>query len=100
MLSGKTIAILAEEGFEDSELVEPMGAMKNADARVVIVGSGNKENYRGKRSRAAVTVDTTADKVNAKDFDGIIVPGGGRPMGSFSPEYQRKKTLNIKIYEN
>jgi len=79
MLSGKRIAILAEEGFEDSELVEPMRAMKNADARVVIVGSGTKETYKGKRGRATVTVDTTADKVNAKDFDGIIVPGGNAP---------------------
>jgi len=79
MLSGKIIAILAEEGFEDSELVEPMRAMKNADARVVIVGSGTKETYKGKRGRATVTVDTTADKVNAKDFDGIIVPGGNAP---------------------
>jgi len=79
MLSGKRIAILAEEGFEDSELVEPMRAMKNADVRVVIVGSGSKETYKGKRGRATVTVDTTADKVNAKDFDGIIVPGGNAP---------------------
>jgi len=47
MLSGKRIAILVEEGFEDSELVEPMRAMKNADARVVIVGSGTKETYKG-----------------------------------------------------
>ena len=79
MLSGKRIAILVEEGFEDSELVEPMRAMKNADARLVIVGSGTRETYRGKRGRTTVTVDTTADKVNAKDFDGIIVPGGNAP---------------------
>jgi len=79
MLNGKRIAILAEEGFEDSELVEPMRAMKNADARVVIVGSGTKETYKGKRGRATITVDNTADKVNAKDFDGIIVPGGYAP---------------------
>ena len=79
MLSGKRIAILVEEGFEDSELVEPMRAMKNADARIVIVGSGTQKTYQGKRGRVTVTVDTTADKVNAKDFDGIIVPGGNAP---------------------
>ena len=53
--------------------------MKNADAIVVIVGSGTKETYKGKRGRATVTVDTTADKVNVKDFDGIIIPGGNAP---------------------
>jgi protease I len=79
MLAGKRIAILAEENFEDSELTEPLRAMKDAGARVVIVGSGSKKSYRGKRSLAEVTVDTTADKVEASQFDAIIVPGGYAP---------------------
>jgi len=76
MLDGKKIAILAEEDFEDSELIEPMRALKDADARVLIVGSGSQETYRGKRGGATVRVDATADKVEAEDFDAIIVPGG------------------------
>jgi len=76
MLDGKKIAILAEEDFEDSELIEPMRAMKNAGAKVLIVGSGSKETYRGKRGSVTVRVDATADKVKAEDFDAIIVPGG------------------------
>lgn len=76
MLEEKQIAILVEEGFEDSELVEPLRAMKDADARVVVVGSGSKECYRGKRGRANIKADVTADKVSAEDFDAIIVPGG------------------------
>jgi len=79
MLAGKRIAILAEEGFEDSELTEPLRAMKDAGARVVIVGSGSKKSYKGKRGSAEVTVDTTADKVEAGQFDAIIVPGGYAP---------------------
>ena len=79
MLDGKRIAIFAEEGFEDAELVEPMRAMKDAGARVVVVGSGSKQSYKGKRGTATITVDTTADKVNAADFDAIIVPGGYAP---------------------
>jgi len=79
MLNGKRIAILAEEDFEDSELIEPMKAMKNAGARVLIVGSGSKETYTGKRGSATIRVDTTADKVKAEDFDAIIVPGGYAP---------------------
>ena len=76
MLDGKRIAILAEEGFEDSELIEPMRAMKNAGARVVIIGSGSKETYKGKRGNATVRVDVTANSVNDEDFDAVIVPGG------------------------
>ena len=79
MLDGKRIAILAEQDFEDSELIEPMRAMKNAGAKVLIVGSGSKKTYRGKRGSATVRVDATADKVKAEDFDAIVVPGGYAP---------------------
>lgn len=79
MLEGKRIAILAEQDFEDSELIEPMRAMKNAGVRVVIVGSGSQETYRGKRGSAIAIVDATADEVKAEDFDAIIVPGGYAP---------------------
>jgi protease I len=79
MLAGKRIAILAEDNFEDSELTEPLRAMKDAGARVLIVGSGSKKGYKGKRSLAEVKVDTSADKVEASQFDAIIVPGGYAP---------------------
>ena len=76
MLDGKKVAILAEEDFEDSELIEPLRSLKNAGARVVIVGSGSQETYKGKRGKATIRVHATADKVDAGDFDAIIVPGG------------------------
>jgi protease I len=79
MLEGKRIAILAEEDFEDAELMEPLRAMKDAGASVLIVGSGSKRSYKGKRGSAEVTADTTADKVEASEFDAIIVPGGYAP---------------------
>ena len=79
MLEGKRIAILAEDDFEDSELMEPLRAMKDAGASVVVVGSGSKKTYRGKRASAEVAVDTTADAVKASQFDAIIVPGGYAP---------------------
>jgi protease I len=79
MLVGKRIAILVEDNFEDSELTEPLRAMKDAGARVLIVGSGSKKGYKGKRSLAEVKVDTTADKVEASQFDAIIIPGGYAP---------------------
>ncbi len=76
MLDGKRIAILAEEGFEDSQLIEPMRAMKNVGAKVLILGTGSQQSYKGKRGRITVTVDDTADKVKAEDLDAIIIPGG------------------------
>jgi len=79
MLNGKRIAILVEEDFEDSELIVPMWGMKNAGAKVLIVGSGSQEIYQGKRGSVAIRVDTTADKVKADDFAAIIIPGGRAP---------------------
>ncbi|MFC1846705.1 type 1 glutamine amidotransferase domain-containing protein [Chloroflexota bacterium] len=75
----KRIAILVEEGFEDSELIEPIRAMKSIDMRVLIVGSGSAEIYTGKSRKTPITVDTTAEKVKAEDIIGIIVPGGYAP---------------------
>lgn len=79
MLQGKRIAILVEEGFEDSELIEPIRAMRNAGAKVVIVGTSSKGSYKGKRGKAIVTADATADKIEAEDYDAIIIPGGYAP---------------------
>jgi protease I len=78
-LKGKIVAILAEQDFEDSELMEPLKAMKEAGAQVFVVGSGSQPSYRGKRGKATIKVDIDADKVRAEDFDAIIIPGGYAP---------------------
>jgi len=79
MLQGKRVAILIEEGFEDSELVESSRAMKNAGAKVLVVDSGSQESYKGKRGIATTKGDVTADRVRAEDLDAVIVPGGYAP---------------------
>jgi protease I len=86
MLDGKRIAILAEEDFEDSELIEPLRSMKNAGARVVIVGTGSKESYRGKRGNATISVDTKAE-----DFDAVIIPGG------YAPDKMRRDPSMVEL---
>jgi protease I len=78
-LKGKIVAILAEQDFEDSELTEPLRAMKEAGAQVFVVGSGSQQSYKGKRGKATIKVDIDADKVRAEDFDAIIIPGGYAP---------------------
>jgi protease I len=78
-LKGKIVAILAEQDFEDSELTEPLKAMKEAGAQVFVVGSGSQTSYKGKRGKASIKVDIDADKVRAEDFDAIIIPGGYAP---------------------
>ena len=79
MYDGKRVAILAEQDFEDSELIEPLKAMKEAGVRVMVIGSGSKTSYSGKRGKANIKVDAVADKVSSEDFDAVIVPGGYAP---------------------
>ena len=75
MLDGKRIAILVEDSFEDLELIEPMRAMKAANARVIIVGSNSRLSYQSRTGKRTITAETTADMAKAEDFDAIIIPG-------------------------
>lgn len=79
MLEGKRIAILVEQDFEDSELVEPLRAMKEAGGVVTVVGSGSQRSYWGKRRNANIKADISADQARAEDFDAVIIPGGYAP---------------------
>ena len=73
-LTGKTIALLATDGFEDSELMKPMQGVKDAGATVVVVSNG-KQAIEGKNG-TKVDVDVNVDEVDAIDFDGLLLPGG------------------------
>jgi len=77
-LKGKRISVLAEDYYQELELWYPVLRLREAGAEVVVVGTGSADTYTGKYGYP-VTVDTTADKVQASDFDAIVVPGGYAP---------------------
>ena len=77
-LSGKRVALFAEDLFEDSELLEPLHFLQDNGAKVSIIGSGRAREFRGKNG-AVISVDADASTVSARDFDAIIVPGGYAP---------------------
>lgn len=77
-LSGKKIAVLAEDLFEDLELWYPLIRMREAGADVVVVGMPGVKTYTGKHG-VPVSVDVAAEDVNADDFDAVIIPGGYAP---------------------
>jgi protease I len=78
-LSGKRVAILVEDEFEDLELTGPRDALRAAGADVVLVGPNQGASYRGKRGDAAVTADLAAGAARMKDFDALVIPGGHAP---------------------
>lgn len=77
-LEGKRIAYLVEEGFEDLEFWVPFMRLQEEGAEVTVIGTGRQEEFRGKHCLTA-RPDTTADRVKATDFDGVVIPGGWAP---------------------
>ena len=73
-LNNKTIAILATNGFEDSELTSPKEAVEQAGATTKVVSTETGE-IEGKKG-AKVAVDVTTADAKAADYDALILPGG------------------------
>jgi protease I len=73
ILDNKKIALLATDGFEDSELNEPMKAIKDAGAEVVVIS--NKSNFEGKNG-TKLSADKLVEDVSADEYDGLLLPGG------------------------
>src|SRR5512141_708623 len=78
-LSGKRVAILVEDGFEDRELTGPLEALRAAGATVTIVGPTAGATFVGKRGEATVTSDLAAGAARMTNFDALVIPGGHAP---------------------
>jgi len=77
-LKGKRIAILATDGFEQSELTEPRAALDRAGAKTVVIApkSGSIKGWKNKNWGDDVAVDLTIDQANPDDYDALMLPGG------------------------
>ena len=77
-LTGKKVAILVEEGFEQVELIKPRKALDKVGAETKVVSPQQNE-IRGwniKRWGKYVPVDVDLDSANPEDFDALLLPGG------------------------
>jgi protease I len=77
-LSGKKIAILATNGFEQAELEVPRDTLKKAGATVDVVSlaAGEIKGWDKKDWGRPVKVDKTLDQVSPSDYDALVLPGG------------------------
>ncbi len=77
-LENKKVAVLATDGFEQSELEKPVEALKDAGATVEIVSlkSGKIKGWDGNDWGDEVAVDKTLDEVSVSDYDALVLPGG------------------------
>lgn len=77
-LAGKTIAILATDGFEQAELTEPRRALMEAGATVHVVAphDGAIQGMQHHEKGDKVSVDKTLSSVAADQYDALVLPGG------------------------
>jgi len=77
-LSGKKVAVLAADGFEEVELTKPRKALDDAGARtsVVSIRSGKIQGMNHADKGESVAVDLTLSEANPQDFDALMIPGG------------------------
>jgi len=77
-LVGLRVAVLATDGFEESELTSPVAALKDAGALVEVVAphkgeiQGMRHHQKGKR----VYVDCALNETDPNTYDALVLPGG------------------------
>lgn len=77
-LSGKRVAILATDGFEQSELLEPLKALREHEAQVDVVSpkGGQVQGFEHFDKGEQVPVDVELTKADASRYDALVIPGG------------------------
>jgi len=89
-LSGRKIAILVENFYEDLEFWYPYYRLKEEGADVVVIGTGSSPIYKGKHGLEAKP-DITADQADPRRFDAVVIPGG------YAPDYMRRYPALLKF---
>lgn len=77
-LSGKKVAVVATDYFEESELTEPVKALRDAGAEVYIIApkAGEIKGLKHVEPGQSIKVDKTLDEANPADYDAAVFPGG------------------------
>jgi protease I len=73
-ISGKKVAFLLTNGYEDSELTAPWQAVDDAGGRPILVAP-KTGTVKGKKGHSQ-SVDRAVADVAAADFDALVLPGG------------------------
>ncbi|MGN6357344.1 MAG: type 1 glutamine amidotransferase domain-containing protein [Novosphingobium sp.] len=92
----KRVLILATDGFEQSELIEPRKALEEAGFETVLASpeSGEIKGWNHTNWGDSVAVDAALDEVSADDFDALLLPGG-----QMNPDKLRMENRAVEIVE-
>lgn len=96
-LNRRRVAILATNGFEESELREPKKALEKAGAEVHIISenSGKIKSWSDGNWSNEYTVDKTLDSANQADYNALMLPGG-----VINPDKLRRNDKAVKFVKS
>lgn len=77
-LQGLRVAILATDGFEETELTEPLKALRDAGAQVQVIAphGGEIQGFNHDTKAKKHPVDKTLDEARPDQFEALQLPGG------------------------
>jgi protease I len=72
------VAVLATDGFELAELIEPVKALRAAGATVKVISphGGEIQGMNHHQKGEKISVDLELSRADPKDFDALLLPGG------------------------
>ena len=76
------IAVIIDDGFEDSEYSRPARSFRTAGHDLTHIGLEEGAEVKGKKD-TQVTIDKAVGDVSPTDFDALLIPGG------YSPDHLR-----------
>ncbi len=91
-LSGKRIALLCEDLFDDQEFIYPLHRMREEGAQVDVIAPEAGKTYKGKYGFEPKS-DRAAKDVSADEYDAVIIPGG------FSPDKMRRDPAMVEFVQ-
>jgi protease I len=96
-LNRKRVAILATNGFEESELREPKNALEKVGAEVHIISekAGSIKGWSNGNWSKDYAVDKTLDEVNQSDYNALMLPGG-----VMNPDTLRRNPTAVKFVKS
>lgn len=96
-ITNKRVAVLATNGFEQSELEVPVEKLREAGATVHVVAPEGNEitGWQGKDWGNPVTVDRQLSDISADDYDALVLPGG-----QINPDLLRVEPAAIQLIKD
>ena len=93
----KRVLIIATDGFEQSELMEPKAALEAAGFETVVASpkAGEIKGWKDGNWGESVPVDAELDSVSEGDFDALLLPGG-----QMNPDILRMDERVIDLIED